>query len=195
LRCIAKKGIAKEHAKWAPTAAIGFEYDPHNKLRHTSLWHEGDDAKAEWPESKNREWEDPPQEGERFDYEAEPTQFYINLEVTGVMPPDQVLHSGIATLQQKLAGVIQQLSTTTDTGHEINGGAAGDGAMTPPDMNGGETAYGSRTPAYGQQTAYGGTTPAYGQTTAYGGQTPAYGAGSVYGGVGGATPYGSRPGY
>ncbi|KAI7677851.1 insert subdomain of RNA polymerase alpha subunit, partial [Hortaea werneckii] len=52
VRCIARKGIAKEHAKWAPTAAIGFEYDPHNKLRHTTLWHEGTDPKSEWPESK-----------------------------------------------------------------------------------------------------------------------------------------------
>ncbi|KAK3675087.1 RNA polymerase II subunit 3 [Recurvomyces mirabilis] len=219
LRCIVKKGIAKEHAKWAPTAAIGFEYDPHNKLRHTTLWYEGDDAKAEWPESKNRDWEEPEQEGQRFDYNAEPDQFFINLEGTGVMHPDQVFHAGISTLQLKLGQVIQQLQGLTVEGKEIGGGAAGgDGAFTPPaepmavDMGGG-TAYGSgtayggggRTPGYGQTTAYGGTTPAYGggggaggQGTAYGGQTPAYGAGSgsAYGaGMGGATPYGQRPGY
>lgn len=203
LKCIAKKGIAKEHSKWAPTAAIGFEYDPHNKLRHTTLWHEGPDAEAasEWPASKNAGWEDPPQEGQNFAFDVEPERFYVTLEGTGVMPPDGVLHSGIATLQQKLAAVIRQLSATTDSGHEIDTGANGrdDGmsGMSPPDqgVNGGGTAYGARTPAYGQQTAYGGTTPAYGQQTAYGGQTPAYGSGSVYGGVGGATPYGSRPGY
>lgn len=47
MKCIAKKGIAKEHAKWAPTAAIGFEYDPNNTLRHVSYWYE-EDASKEW---------------------------------------------------------------------------------------------------------------------------------------------------
>jgi hypothetical protein len=47
MRCIAKKGIAKEHAKWAPSSAIGFEYDPANKLHHLDYWHE-EDADAEW---------------------------------------------------------------------------------------------------------------------------------------------------
>lgn len=47
MKCIAKKGIAKEHAKWAPTSAVGFEYDPHNKLKHLSYWYE-QNALDEW---------------------------------------------------------------------------------------------------------------------------------------------------
>lgn len=73
LRCVAKKGIAKEHAKWMPTSALGFEYDPHNKLRHADLWFEVD-AASEWPDSKNAAWEEPPQEGDVFDYDAEPVR-------------------------------------------------------------------------------------------------------------------------
>ena len=50
------QGKALEHAKWSPVAAVGFEYDPHNKLRHTDLWYEvGTDPVVEWPRSQNAE--------------------------------------------------------------------------------------------------------------------------------------------
>lgn len=47
MHCIAKKGIAKEHAKWAPTSAVGFEYDPYNNLKHVDYWYE-EDPVNEW---------------------------------------------------------------------------------------------------------------------------------------------------
>ncbi|CCE62602.1 hypothetical protein TPHA_0C04510 [Tetrapisispora phaffii CBS 4417] len=107
--CIAKKGIAKEHAKWGPAAAIEFEYDPWNKLKHTEYWYEQDAAK-EWPQSKNCEYEDPPNEGSEFDYKAKADTFYMNVETIGTVTSDQVIVRGIDILQKKVASILLALN-------------------------------------------------------------------------------------
>ena len=108
LNCIARKGIAKEHAKWSPVAAVSFEYDPHNKLKHTDYWFEVD-AKAEWPISKNAEWEEEPREGDQFDFDAEPRQFYFDVEAIGQIPPDQIVTRAIDVLSEKLLTLMRNL--------------------------------------------------------------------------------------
>jgi DNA-directed RNA polymerase II subunit RPB3 len=84
------QGIAKEHAKWSPCSAVAFEYDPHNKLRHTSYWFESD-ARAEWPVSENGKEEEPPRDDQPFDFNAQPRQFYFEVETDGSLGPQEVV--------------------------------------------------------------------------------------------------------
>jgi DNA-directed RNA polymerase II subunit RPB3 len=157
MTCIAKKGIAKEHAKWAPTAAVGFEYDPWNKLKHTDLWYE-EDPKTEWPESSNATWEPEPKEDEPFNYDAKPDRFYINIETVGGLEPDACFQQGIKVLQQKLAEVIQALGATDNQAangaddYEVR--SPRDDGFTTPYNQGAASQWGG-----GGQTSYGATTP------------------------------------
>lgn len=121
LTCIAKKGIAKEHAKWSPCAAIGFEYDPWNKLKHTDYWYE-EDADAEWPRLANCEWEEAPDPDAPFDYKAKPSNFYVDVETVGNLPPNEVVVRSIEVLQLKLAGIAVELNKDTV---EANSASAG----------------------------------------------------------------------
>ncbi|KAK0537041.1 RNA polymerase II subunit 3 [Tilletia horrida] len=122
LRCVARRGFGKEHAKWSPIAAVGFEYDPHNKLRHTSYWYELD-AKAEWPESENAKHEDPPEEDAPFDYQAKANKFYFDVETTGSMDPAEIVETALQILQLKTAAVIQELGVLDDVPMaDVNGG-------------------------------------------------------------------------
>ncbi|KAF1835998.1 DNA-directed RNA polymerase subunit D [Decorospora gaudefroyi] len=172
MKCIAKKGIAKEHAKWAPSAAIGFEYDPANKLHHLDYWFE-EDPEKEWPKDEARINLDggPPNPDEEFKYDAVPTRFFYDVETVGGIPPDQIVQQGIAVLQVKLAGVLKALSGGTGDAEDFGGaqspGANGDG--------------------YGGMDA-GGYTPV-------GGPAGGYGGASSWGGAaqGGTTPYGATP--
>ncbi|KAG5460230.1 MAG: hypothetical protein BJ554DRAFT_7745 [Olpidium bornovanus] len=73
-----RQGVAKEHAKWSPVSAVGYEYDPYNVLRHTNYWVEEDES--EWPLSKNAEFEERPTDPD-FDEHKDATRFYMNVEV------------------------------------------------------------------------------------------------------------------
>ncbi|KAJ3368314.1 45 kDa subunit of RNA polymerase II [Kappamyces sp. JEL0680] len=109
VHCIAKKGTAKEHAKWSPCTGLAFEYDPYNRLRHTSYWVEGK-VEDEWPISENgREHEEPPAPNEPFDFKAKPKKFYMTVETSGSLEPKEVTIGGLKILQAKLVFIKQQL--------------------------------------------------------------------------------------
>eukprot|EP00732_Lithocolla_globosa_P004920 Lithocolla_globosa_v1_NODE_4767_length_1369_cov_18.460076.p1 type:complete len:269 gc:universal NODE_4767_length_1369_cov_18.460076:75-881(+) len=100
--CIAKKGVGKEHAKWNPAVTVAFEYDPDNRLRHTTLWFE-ESIKEEWPRSSNsklKEDEDP--EDLPYDFKAEPDKFYFKVEAVGSLKPEDIVVAGLTVLTEKL---------------------------------------------------------------------------------------------
>lgn len=139
VRCVAKKGIAKEHAKWSPCSAIGFEYDPYNKLKHTDYWYE-ESVESEWPLTQNADWEEPPVPGEAFDYMAKPNKFYFNVETTGVLPPNAVFQRGCDELQQKIATVIFELNKLDSSANNATNAIQHEEESNP--YNGNETQYG-----------------------------------------------------
>ena len=120
------------------------------------------------PQSKYAAWEDPPQEGEPFDYDAVPGRFYFEVESAGALEPDAIVQQGIKVLQQKLAAIIQDL--TDGDGPAMNGGDFGPPRSPDAEMNGA----GWNDPGY---------------TTPYGNG----GGASAWGGQGAATPYGATP--
>lgn len=160
MKCVAKKGIAKEHAKWAPTAAVGFEYDPHNNLKHLDYWYEND-AKAEWPVSGNGTWETPADPSEPFDFNAKPKSFYFNVETVGTMEPDVCFQTGVKVLQQKLAGIIGALQGDS-------GGANGADEYAPRSPGRDDQGYTTPFNAPGGQSSWGGGGTSYGATTPFG---------------------------
>ncbi|THC90291.1 hypothetical protein EYZ11_010246 [Aspergillus tanneri] len=172
MNCIAKKGIAKEHAKWAPTAAIGFEYDPHNNLRHVDYWYEEDPVK-EWPVSQNAAWEHAAPPDQPFDYDAQPNNFYLDVESIGNLDPDTIIQQGITVLQRKLASVISSLSGSGDgdrngmigvEDEDMMGVRSPDAYEPPEGIDGGFTAY-----ANGSTSAWGASAATPYGATPYGG--------------------------
>lgn len=135
-------------------------------LKRAATCIEADDTR---PPSEYASYEDPPQEGEPFDYDAEPSRFYVRVETAGGLPPDSIVQEGVKVLQQKLAGLIHELN-------EGEGDAGGAGANyngpQSPEYSGG---------AGWQDQGY--TTP-YGN----GGNQSSWG-----GAAGGTTPYGTTP--
>jgi DNA-directed RNA polymerase II subunit RPB3 len=104
VRCIAKKGTGKEHAKWSPVCNVSFEYDPDNLLRHTSYRVE-EDINKEWPKSPFSQMSHYTGQ-EPYLYMEEPDKFYFTVETVGSLAPESVVSMAMEILIGKL-GTLQ----------------------------------------------------------------------------------------
>lgn len=123
------------------------------------------------PISENAAWEPVANPDQPFDYDAEPTTFYFDVESIGNLEPDMIVQQAIVSLQRKLATTVSEL-TGEGEGNiaedaEMMGANDPDAYEPPEGIDGNMTSYGNGAPGgwNSAQTPYGATPygqPSYG---------------------------------
>lgn len=137
LKAIAKKGVGKEHAKWTPSPAVNFLYEPEIRLNQARMDEMTENQKQDFVKScptkvykynestHNVEIEDSlrcmycqecKRKAEYFEKEdavsivQKQDKFYFTVETTGAIRPEEIVLAAINTIKEKLTNVQQHVS-------------------------------------------------------------------------------------